>query len=77
MEKEVLRLVIANIVGSIFSLAVTSLLAIKYGLYGALVALSIYQSLAFLITLFLCYKADWFKLSYLFGKIDKTIAKNL
>lgn len=74
-KKEVLRLVIANIVGSIFSLAVTSLLAIKYGLYGALVALSIYQSLAFLITLFLCYKADWFKLSYLFGKIDKTIAK--
>lgn len=74
-QKEVLRLVIANIVGSIFSLAVTSLLAIKYGLYGALVALSIYQSLAFLITLFLCYKADWFKLSYLFGKIDKIIAK--
>ncbi|MFI8146296.1 O-antigen translocase [Acinetobacter sp. ABJ_C5_2] len=74
-KKEVLRLVIANIVGSIFSLAVTSLLAIKYSLYGALVALSIYQSLAFLITLFLCYKADWFKLSYLFGKIDKTIAK--
>ncbi|MFW2085418.1 O-antigen translocase [Acinetobacter baumannii] len=74
-KKEVLRLVIANIVGSIFSLAVTSLLAIKYGLYGALVALSIYQSLAFLITLFLCYKADWFKFTYLFGKIDKTIAK--
>ncbi|MGK8802558.1 O-antigen translocase [Acinetobacter seifertii] len=74
-KKEVLRLVIANIVGSIFSLAVTSFLAIKYGLYGALVALSIYQSLAFLITLFLCYKADWFKLSYLFGKIDKDIAK--
>lgn len=74
-KKEVLRLVVANIVGSIFSLTVTSFLAIKYGLYGALVALSIYQSLAFLITLFLCYKVDWFKLSYLFGKIDKTIAK--
>ena len=74
-KKEVLKLVVANIVGSIFSLVVTSLLAIKYGLYGALVALSIYQSLAFLITLFLCYKADWFKLSYLFGKIDKAIAK--
>lgn len=74
-KKEILRLVIANILGSIFSLVVTSLLAIKYGLYGALVALSIYQSLVFLITLFLCYKADWFKLSYLFGKIDKAIAK--
>ncbi|EOW4376973.1 O-antigen translocase [Acinetobacter baumannii] len=75
-KKEVLRLVIANIVGSIFSLAVTSLLAIKYNLYGALVALSIYQSLAFLVTLFLCYKSEWFKFTYLFGKIDKTVAKN-
>lgn len=74
-KKEVLRLVIANIVGSIFSLAVTSLLAIKYSLYGALVALSIYQSLAFLVTLFLCYKSEWFKFTYLFGKIDKTVAK--
>lgn len=74
-KKEVLRLVVANIVGSIFSLIVTSILAIKYSLYGALVALSIYQSLAFLVTLFLCYKSDWFKLAYLFGEIDKTIAK--
>lgn len=74
-KKEVLRLVIANIVGSLFSLAITSVLAIKYHLYGALVALSIYQSLAFFVTLFLCYKANWFRLSYLFGKIDKDIAK--
>lgn len=74
-KKEVLRLVIANIIGSIFSLAVTSLLAMKYNLYGALVALSIYQSLAFLVTLFLCYKSEWFKLTYLFGKIDKNVAK--
>ncbi|MDA3440679.1 O-antigen translocase [Acinetobacter bereziniae] len=74
-KKEVLRLVIANIVGSLFSLAITSVLAIKYNLYGALVALSIYQSLAFFATLFLCYKTNWFRLSYLFGKIDTDIAK--
>lgn len=74
-KKEVLRLVIANILGSLFSLAITSALAIKYNLYGALVALSIYQSLAFFATLFLCYKVNWFRLSYLFGKIDKDIAK--
>ncbi|MDN5638441.1 MAG: O-antigen translocase, partial [Staphylococcus equorum] len=41
----------------------------------ALVSLSIYQSLAFFVTLFLCYKSNWFKLTYLFGKIDKSIAK--
>ncbi|MFT0695706.1 O-antigen translocase [Acinetobacter bereziniae] len=74
-KKEVLRLVIANIVGSLFSLTITSVLAIKYNLYGALVALSIYQSLAFFVTLFLCYKTNWFRFSYLFGKIDKYIAK--
>lgn len=74
-KKEVLRLVIANIVGSLFSLVITSILAIKYNLYGALVALSIYQSLAFWVTLFICHQANWFKLTYLFGKIDKSIAK--
>lgn len=74
-KKEILRLVIANIAGSVFSLIITGILAIKFHLYGALVALSIYQSVAFLVTLFLCYKANWFKFSYLFGKIDKVIAK--
>jgi PST family polysaccharide transporter len=74
-KKEILRLVIANIAGSIFVLVITSILVVRYALYGALVALSIYQSLAFFVTLFLCYKANWFRLSYLFGKIDKDIAK--
>ncbi|CEI53778.1 WzxE protein [Acinetobacter bereziniae] len=74
-KKEVLKLVIANIFGSLFSLIITSLLAIKYSLYGALVAISIYQSLAFFVTLFLCYKSEWFQFGYLFGKVDKEIAK--
>ena len=74
-KKEILKLVVANISGSLFSLVITSILAIKYKLYGALIALSIYQSIVFFITLLLCYKADWFKLSYLFGRIDPNIAK--
>lgn len=74
-KKEILRLVTANIAGSIFSLFITGLLAYKLGLYGALVALSINQSVVFLVTLFLCYKANWFKLSYLFGGIDKDLSK--
>ncbi|MCF0266570.1 O-antigen translocase [Acinetobacter guillouiae] len=76
-KKEVFRLVLANIVGSIFSLIITSMLAVKYGLYGALVSLSIYQSLAFFVTFFLCYKSDWFRLSYFFGQIDKEVAGKL
>lgn len=74
-KKEILKLVIANIIGSLFSLAITGILAIKFQLYGALVALSIYQSTAFLVTLILCYKAEWFKFEYLFGKIDLVITK--
>jgi len=74
-KKEILKLVLANIAGSLFALIITSVLAIKLHLYGALVALSIYQSIAFIATLFLCCRADWFKFSSLFGKIDFEITK--
>lgn len=70
-KKEVVKLVIANIVGSLFALVITVLLAIQYQLYGALVALSIYQSLAFFVTLFLCLKTEWFKIDYFIGSFDK------
>ncbi|WP_246026214.1 O-antigen translocase [Saccharospirillum alexandrii] len=76
-KKEIKLYVSANIAGSIFSLSVTSVLAISYGLYGALVALAIYQSLTFFVTLVLVYKAPWFKLSYLLGRVDRIAAKNL
>lgn len=74
-KKEILKLVLANIAGSLFALIITSVLAIKLHLYGALVALSIYQSMAFIVTLFLCYRANWFKFSSLLGKIDLEITK--
>lgn len=76
-KKEIHRYIVANIAGSIFSLAVTSVLAIKFGLHGALTALAIHPSFAFIITLYLCYKADWFKFSYLFGGLDKKVLLNL
>jgi PST family polysaccharide transporter len=76
-KKEIQRYVIANIAGSLFALAVTSVMAVQLGLYGALVALAIYQSLTFFATLLLTYKASWFKLRYLVGGIDKQAAKNL
>jgi len=76
-KKEIKRYVVANIAGSVFALVVTSIMAIQLGLYGALVALAVYQSLAFFVTLLLMYKAPWFKLRYLVGGIDKQAAKNL
>lgn len=73
-KKEILKLVIANIAGSVFSLVITGFLAYQYHILGALIALSIYQSIAFFITLILCVKSDWFKFQFLFGTIDKAIA---
>lgn len=76
-KKEIARYVLANISGSIFALLITSVMVIRYGLYGALVALAIYQSLTFFVTLLLCYKAPWFKIGHFFGGVDKSAALNL
>lgn len=76
-KKDILRYVTANIVGSVFALCITGVLAIKYGLYGALVALALYQSVSFFVTIYICKKASWFRLRYLFGTIDKAVANNL
>jgi PST family polysaccharide transporter len=76
-KKEIARYVLANIAGSIFALLATGVMVIQFGLYGALVALAVYQSISFFVTFLLCYKAPWFKVEYLFGGIDKQTALNL
>lgn len=76
-KKEIGLYVIANITGSIFALLSSAVLVIYFNLYGALVALAVYQSIAFFATVFLCFKAPWFKYSYLLGRFDKKIAFSL
>lgn len=76
-KKEIGYYIIANIIGSLLALISTALLVIYYNLYGALVALAIYQAIAFFATCFICYKRPWFKFSLLIGKLDKSMAKNL
>lgn len=76
-KKEIHLYVTANIAGSLFALVVTSAMAIQFGLYGALVSLGIFQSLTFVVTFFLILKRKWFRLRYLFGKIDPEAARNL
>jgi PST family polysaccharide transporter len=76
-KKEIKRYVIANIAGSLFALGVTATMAIRFGIYGALVALAIYQSLSFFVTLLLTYRVPWFRPDYLFGRIDAKVAANL
>ena len=76
-KKEIQLYVTANITGSFFALTVTAIMVIQLGLYGALVAFAIYQSVTFFVTLAITCKASWFKVQYLLGAIDKKSAKNM
>ena len=76
-KKEVKHYVIANIAGSFFAFIITVTLSVLFSLYGALLALAVYQSLSFFITLLLCYKKSWFQVEQFFGHIDKKTALNL
>ena len=76
-KKEIGLYVSSNIGNSVFALIFTIALVIFNGLYGALVSLATYQSVAFFITLFICYRTKWFRMIKLFGCFDKIIAMNL
>lgn len=76
-KKEIQRYIVANISGSLFSLAITGLLAVYLKLMGALIAIAIYPSFAFVVTLYLCRKTSWFNIRYLFGAVDKDVFLNL
>ena len=71
------RYALSNIAGSLISGVVTSVLAINGGLHGALIGLAVYQSLAFFVTLGLCYRLRWFKWKNLFGRINNGAANDL
>jgi len=76
-KKEIAHYVTANIFGNFLALVITLILTWYFGLYGALVSLVLYQSLAFFSTLLVCYRTKWFKFSYLIGPIDHGFAKKL
>jgi len=76
-KAEIRLYVMANLLGSLISFLITVALTASQGLWGALVALSIFQSGAFFSTVYLCRKAAWFRVSYLFGRLDTEITKNL
>ena len=75
--KQIRRYVVANIAGSIISFILTVPLIIGFGLYGALLSLSINQSLCFFATIWICYRTPGFKFSYLFGRIQPILAHKL
>ena len=76
-KKEVRRFVVSNIGGSIVSLLVTGILAWQFGLYGALVALSVNQGILLLVTLQQALGTHWFRWRSLVGSIDLGEARRL
>lgn len=76
-KKEIRRYVAVNISGSLVGLLVTGFLATRWGLYGALVALAVNQSIVFGVTLLLCWQTTWFQLQNIVGKIDFDALRNL
>jgi PST family polysaccharide transporter len=76
-KKEIGRYIVANIASSALSLLVTGGLALYGGIRGALIALSVNQSVVFFVTLAICWRTPWFKLRFLFGQIDTTALRAL
>jgi PST family polysaccharide transporter len=70
-ERDIKKYTVVIVSINIFNLIFTSVLAIYYGLFGALTALVLNQSVVFFITLALVIKSHWFKLRNFFNGIDK------
>ncbi|MET0321656.1 MAG: O-antigen translocase [Duganella sp.] len=76
-KKDVATYVSANIAGSLLSLIVVAALTYLWGLYGALLAIAISPAAALLATGALVARRDWFKLTSLWGKIDRPTVREL
>lgn len=75
--KEYKKYVIANMLGSIVSLIFSALLAIKFGIVGALIAAVTYQSVVFFLTIVILKDTLWLKWEIFIGKFNKTAAIKL
>ncbi len=75
--KEYKKYVIVNILGSLIGLLFSVVLALNYGIYGALISAVTYQSVVFIVTLYLIHNAKWFKWKNFFRKFSKTAAIKL
>ncbi|AUM04367.1 MULTISPECIES: O-antigen translocase [Enterobacter] len=75
--KAIKAYVFLNISSSLLVLVVTGFFAFTMGLKGALIALTLNQSLNFIITFSYFIKQKWFKVRFLVGNLNKAIVKGL
>lgn len=75
--KEYKKYVISNIVGSITGLLFSVVLAVQYGVFGALIATVTFQSIVFFVTIGIVAKSYWFKWRIFISKFNKEAAIRL
>ncbi len=76
-KKEVGIYVTVNIIGSLISMPVTGLLALNFGLYGALVAFTINPAIVLLSTATIVARRDWFKTRFFWGQMNRPALREL
>jgi len=75
--KEYKKYVIANILGSIVGLVFSVILTITYGMKGALISYVTFQSIVFLLTVYIVRKSYWFNWHAFTHKFSKLVAGRL
>ncbi|TMI70504.1 MAG: O-antigen translocase [Bacteroidetes bacterium] len=75
--REFKKFVTINITGSIVGLIFTVVLALNFGIFGALISLVTYQSVVLMVTLVLVSKSSRFTWKMFFGKFSKSAALRL
>jgi O-antigen/teichoic acid export membrane protein len=75
--KEYKKYIIANILGSVVGLIFSVILAVNYGIPGALISAVTFQSFVFLLTLLIIRKSYWFEWRVFSGKFSKLVAGRL
>ncbi len=73
----IVRLTLANSIGSLISFITVALLAEAYGLWGALVGFSIYQGIWFSATFFLARRLEWCRAKNFIGGFGSAAVKSL
>jgi PST family polysaccharide transporter len=76
-RKDIRRLVLAGILGSLTSLLLSVVLALSFGLPGALAALAVMQGAQFLATLAVLRRQPWLSWRSLLGRIDPVMGRRL
>jgi PST family polysaccharide transporter len=76
-KKEVGIYITANIASSLLGVLVMGLLVQNFGLYGGLIAFTIVPAIGLLSTGALVARRDWFKISFLWGKINRMALRDL